>query len=576
MMRWSYLIPRLLILSLAWAFFAFAFDPLVRKAVIASGEQVAQAQIELSELKTGFFPPELKLRGVRVASRFEPGANLIEFDSLTLQLAGEPLLQKAFVVEHGSVTGLRWITPRRDSGEIGPGPDWLNPAAGKAAGLRDAAFDQLLLLAQRELDPRTFETVRRAEELEAQWRRRFDNFEQRSRDVKARVGHIQETVENIEGNTFDRIQAYRQAALQVNELLREVQAIREELPALGRIAQSDLRSLDEARQRDLAAIEQKLRIVQLDADAMTEWLVGRELADRLTHVVEWIQWIRGQLAVAEEIQDPERMRGADILFPSHNAWPKYLLKTLDVTGRAAFGGEMFTFAGQIRDVTTEPQQYGKPAVIQLDGHGEEAHWSLELVLDRTAPVPVDELAFVYRTVSPWETILGDRDQFALAVSGRQMAWEGRLRLEGDRLDGRVALHQAPVKLIPQIADETDERVAKAVANVLATIDHIDAELRVSGPREQLQWNVASNLGPELAAGLKQFVSLELARQRQRIAQQIDSAARDQTADLKRLLNERYAALLADLNGNETRARALVERFAGGSSPLRNLRGILRR
>ena len=37
-MRFGYLLPRLIILGAIWAFFAFAFDPLLRLSLVAGGE----------------------------------------------------------------------------------------------------------------------------------------------------------------------------------------------------------------------------------------------------------------------------------------------------------------------------------------------------------------------------------------------------------------------------------------------------------------------------------------------------------------------------------------------------------
>src|SRR3712207_5404485 len=97
-MRWKYLLPRLVVMALLWAFFVYGFDPLLRRAIISTGQRVVGAKVDIGAVETTFFPPSLRLHEVAVASRSEPGTNLVAFDTFRLQLAGEPLLHGAVVV----------------------------------------------------------------------------------------------------------------------------------------------------------------------------------------------------------------------------------------------------------------------------------------------------------------------------------------------------------------------------------------------------------------------------------------------------------------------------------------------
>ena len=122
-MRWTYIIPRLIIIGLIWGFFAFGFDPLLRYSAQSSVEAVTGAKADIPHFQTGFFPPRVSISNVALASRRRPGTNLMEFDQLRFRLAGDPLLRRSYVGDEAVVTGVRFGTSRADNGQLEFDPD---------------------------------------------------------------------------------------------------------------------------------------------------------------------------------------------------------------------------------------------------------------------------------------------------------------------------------------------------------------------------------------------------------------------------------------------------------------------
>ena len=117
-MRWSYLIPRFTLLVLAWAFFYFAFDPILKWTMIKGLEKGAGAKVEIARVKTSFLPPSLSVSGVAIADSKEEYKNLCEFSALDFRMEGRPLLEKKFVIDKASLSGLRFSTARKTSGKL--------------------------------------------------------------------------------------------------------------------------------------------------------------------------------------------------------------------------------------------------------------------------------------------------------------------------------------------------------------------------------------------------------------------------------------------------------------------------
>ena len=89
-MRWTYLLPRAILIGLVWAFFHYGFDPVMRRGMIYTGQRVAHAKVEVAGLDTTFFAPTIKAANVHVADRKHPGTNLVEFTDLHAKLELQP------------------------------------------------------------------------------------------------------------------------------------------------------------------------------------------------------------------------------------------------------------------------------------------------------------------------------------------------------------------------------------------------------------------------------------------------------------------------------------------------------
>ncbi|MEZ6047788.1 MAG: hypothetical protein R3C11_19875 [Planctomycetaceae bacterium] len=77
------------------------------------------------------------------------------------------------------------------------------------------------------------------------------------------------------------MQTYAQAAQEADRLMREVQAIQAELKSLPQLAQVDYQKVELARHRDQERLKKKLDFIKLDPHAISEAMLGEELAGHL-------------------------------------------------------------------------------------------------------------------------------------------------------------------------------------------------------------------------------------------------------------------------------------------------------
>ena len=117
-MRWTYIIPRLMIISLLWGFLAYGVDPLLRYETVQSFQSITGAKVDVAELTTTYFPPSFTIQRMALASAGRPGKNLVEFDELHVKLESHSLSRRRFVIEDGHIDGLRFDTRRPDDGQL--------------------------------------------------------------------------------------------------------------------------------------------------------------------------------------------------------------------------------------------------------------------------------------------------------------------------------------------------------------------------------------------------------------------------------------------------------------------------
>jgi uncharacterized protein (TIGR03545 family) len=570
-MRWTYLGPRLLIVALLWAFFAFAFDPLVRWSLVRTGQAIVRARVEIADVDTRFFPLALELEDVRVANRREPGTNLFEFDTLRLQVAGTPLMYGALVVDEGTLSGLRWGTPRDDSGLLDDRPGLadrldriVQPLKDKAGELARHWLDDVLERGREQLDPRQLETVQLAEQLEDEWKARFAALEERIRALEGRVDAIGENTRRSEGDVLRRVQSWQQVLADVDQLLREAAAIRNEITQLHPTATRDYQRLDEARRRDVDTARQKVEtLTNLDGRKISEVLFGRELIGRLEQIAQWAAWTREKLGGVSGDLQPERSRGIDVAFPRTTDFPRLLVRKLALSGETQFAGDPLAFTGVLTGLTSDPPKHGQPAVLRLTATG-RTQLEIEAAADHTGSVPEYNIAATYTIPDQTELDLGGDDRVQLRVAADRTRWHTTLRLSGEDLTGHVSLRQDGVVVTAITAEEHESDLTRVLASILQGIDNIEAAVDLSGTGDDRQWTLQSNLGPQLATGLNTALSAELSRRRDELLARIDAESRNRLASFATLVNSGFRDSSSHLDLSETAARRLFDQFSDRS------------
>lgn len=565
--RWSYILTRGTVVASIWAFFTYAFDPLVRTGVIWGSQSVVRAKVEIDTFETKFFPPEIYLAKAAAANRNKPGTNLLEFKELHGDVDGFALLKGSYIIDKATLTGVTWETKRADDGLL-PGyePEPVDPnAIDYAAELEKFGKDwakSILDRAKLEYDPRSLETVRLADELEDKWKDEFDNLEARVKGFEAKVKQIKSTVDGAKkGDTVARIDSYTKLAADAANMLKELDQFRQQLEELPPRAKEDLGDLNAARKRDTEEIRRKVNDLILDGDSLSEFLLGPSLHHRVKQTLAWLQWTNGRVDEFAHPPKPERYRGEDILFPRQFPLPKYLVRLVDFQGEGPIDGEIFKLTGSITNVTSEPKLLEKPTILMMSGFGAEDKVELKAVIDRCGDVPLNQLDASYVLNKPLQFDIGDKDSFSIKVNAQGAKWLANVRTEGNELRGQLLLIQKPAQFEPQIKDNADERLVRMISSSISGINKIEAAVQLGGTIDKPTVKLKTNLGPAIARGVKDAIGNELASEQEALIAKLDAKANEKTSMFIKQFNGRHGDILNQLNINENTVRNLVPKTA---------------
>ncbi len=600
-MRWTYLLPRAILVGLVWAFFHYGFDPVLRRGMIYSGQRAARAKVEIAGLDTTFFGPTIKAANVQVADRKHPGTNLVEFTDLHAKIELQPLLKKSYVLEEASVSGLQWGTKRADSGLLpGEEPDLSEDSDSKMLEnikheLLVRGKDWLAGLVDRaklDFDPNQFETVRLGQELEERWPKEFGQYEEELKALKQRIDELRKSVKVKGGNELEKIEHYGRAAKDVELILKELEQVKQQLVRTMRQAQDDLHALDEAKSHDLTKIKEKADLLHLDPNEVTELLLGPELTNRLETAIGWAKFLRERIQLATDEPKPERYRGETILFARKVELPLLLIRLLHVDGQGDFSGERLAFKGSISGITSNPKIHGKPIIVRIDAvrrpsQGDSLAPSapnqiqlassqagkpnlpvaldvqLKAVLDYTKDVPEHQLLLSYKEPRPEERDIGKPESIQLAMTSRASECIANLKLVGDELSGQIDYRQALESITAKLGTKRfkgDERVRAVIQEVVSGIHKIDAQMQLSGTALKPQFKLRSNLGHDLSSGINTAFARELENGRREVLVRFQQEAAKRSEKLTELYDDQIQKLTGQLNLNKGEVQEIAQSF----------------
>ncbi|MGB7346866.1 MAG: TIGR03545 family protein [Pirellulaceae bacterium] len=548
MIRWRYVISRLIIVAVVLLLLSLGLGPVASYVTTKGLQQATGAKVEIEKSSVGLFPPSIQYTNFRVADPRggKEMRDAFRAEKIDFVLDAQSLLHRRWVARSGRITGLQIDARREESGHLtkDDSPSVSAPdSAGMLGKFIKGATDQLGDQAEEVIGG--METVRRSKEIKQRWQREYAELVTRARDLEGRIRTIRDTARGIDNPLRDWEELDRTLA-RATETHSELKIVRATIDALPKRLQDDLVSLERAKQIDLDKIDQYVPGSLSQSDNFGVDLMANAVRQQVARIRGFLD---GGRAIADyTIVAPEssRARGIDYDLLGAKRRPDIMVQHCEVGGLLRANGDAFVLTGILENLTPTPQLLAQPTVARLRLEGKEVV-RVEMVRDRRQGADVDLLTLHWPQTEAKDLTLGNDNDAGISIRGGQRELWVQLRNEGQQVSGHLISKQTGLKMKLNVDPKyADSPAAISLGQSLAAVDQLEVDATFAGTWKDMGLQLNSNIGQVFKTAAHDAV-----------ASQIESSKRDLALKVEETHLRESLALRKWLEGQQTEANTLL-------------------
>ena len=566
MIRWHYLVPRLVILALLMVLVWISADPLLKYAIVKSTESVTGAKVDVGQVKTSLFEGKIYISDLAITDPRDPMRNLLQADVAYLKMDPRRLLHKELIVEHGHSKQVMFGSPRTISGEL-KGRQYNTPMQPELQNVfvRNAApinsklwLDQYqtpsLLSAERDL-----EIIKVAASVKQKWRPIFEAQLHKITLARAQLETLPRIDDGQIVNPLRDLEMNQQQRNKIQQLREDIAEARTELGQLKTAAEADRQLIAQAGERDGQMVGSMIQATMTDPNSLTQILLQNQQQEYASEVISWVQWFRNSLPNPEaDFLDGEG-RGTNIAFTGQTARPRFLVKTLDLSGQGSLAGQHHTFAGVLTNMTNEPMLHNEPTKFNLRAQGNH-HLIVDCTLDRREPVWKDRMIVKCPELDAPSQMLGNSESLEIELADSRIQVDLDINMLGDQLGGTLHFsHSKCAMLVNQLHQIAGgDEVKLRLNQELLRINQFRTTATLGGTLDAPIVQFESDLGPKLAKAMDQIHRVQSEQQTAELRRRLKTRFDTELQQVDAMLSENFSQLAKLLDGEETRVAELLE------------------
>ncbi|MGL6225942.1 MAG: hypothetical protein ACRC10_04855 [Thermoguttaceae bacterium] len=414
----KHLFLRLLLLASLLACLWFARNPITHFTLLQLARAKAGVDLSIGSTQLEPFAGTLRLVDVKIPDPQKPNQELATVDSVFVSLNTYELLKRQYHVENTEIRGIHYKTQPSENELFIPQkmwerfqnrfPNWV----GKTFNL---PWNQTLFAGPNSetltVLKEEFQSAQLAHDLSEKWTAQTQPIIEQSQNLAKKVQTIRDSIQsqNPQANTADVVLGILQ---QSETLDADIQQIANSAASLRTLAQQDAGSLRKSFQEDLAKVSE-LKIPTLDAQFVSEVLIGPEIRDRFTAMLAWADSLGSQLTEQTEnlsslngseynstnnttnnstnnptnidsqntskdtsgLSKPNdgtrplwsltRTPGSEVRFASLLGKPEVLVSRTYFDGDVTWNDMPIYFVGRVSDIAVSPKEWEKATTLQL-------------------------------------------------------------------------------------------------------------------------------------------------------------------------------------------------------------------
>lgn len=548
-MRWKWILPRFIIVALLLSFLQFGVDPLLRFAGIRAMQAITGARVDVDSVATTYFPPSATVQGVAVASARRPGKNLFQFDTLSFRLESQSLSQRRFVVEDARMEGLQFDTDRSDNGQLPfqpkieeSEPSWLTE---KLTAVSQDWLQEVQDDAFAKLDPHQLQTWRVGNSLYEEWDQRFRILTSDAKSLEPRVRQLRDQFRSIPDlPPLQQIEMGVRLAEESEKLLADVQLVNQELRQIAPKLQVDVNALNTARLNDQEMIRNRIAAFHPDGRFLSQMLLGKDLYLQINQLLTWVETFTEYQSGLEEQIHPERQDGRWLPLLATEQGPDFHLRNLAFTGVMSIHREAIPWTGTLQDVSSNPELTDRPAVLRATATGTN-DVQLTITADRRQATRLTTVAASWLNHDGFSISAGRPEQMHLRVALKEPRWQLNLQLADTGMRGFISLDTTVDNVSIDSEGSIRPELLQATTTALNAVHRFQAAAAISGSLRHPRVELSSDLGDQLATGLRTAFTEQFEAARTSLLAEVDRRATSALDQLKNRCEGEYTRLAAE-------------------------------
>lgn len=577
MIRWKAFIPvTIIVITLSTGYFFF-IDTIVKNIIIKTGQGIFDAKVEVQDVDLSLKNSSLTIKGLRIASEEDPWKNLLEAQSIIMDIQILPIFSKKFIVDEVSGEGITWGTKRKTSGAL---PKKKKKKKDKKKdkikrSIVSLPLDKLKGLGKKVdvkklIDVDNLAAVKQARAIQgdmdgkkAQWEGRvekFKGYEDKINTIKKEVNEVK----NIQIKTIADIPKARESLKKLRDAQKNLKAMKEEIANTKKELQKEfgavkgmIKQLDSFKNKDYKKIIGSLGMGGVSTGNIGNALFGPILMSRVTAVLGWIDKIRScvpkKSREAKKLER-KRLKGRDILFPKKKGLPAFLIKKVSFSAQSPeeTEGSKLILSGKIKNISSNPQLLGDP--ITFTAHGKFADMrgsklTIQGNMDYTTEVPQENIQFSVSGINLKGTTWKGGEYVPSGIEQGQGNAKFILKRKKDYIACIIDANAQKVKFVS--LEGGKDQVKRIMNDVFASIDAVQLKGTIKGvPPKDLNISLKSNLDDVIAKKLKGLFGKELDNQKKRVKKELDNIVNAKKKELLGDLTARQKELEKKLLGSE--------------------------
>ncbi len=569
--RWQGVLAFVLIGGLVGGFLILFLDGMIERAIEEKGSMAAKTRIDIGSLSTSLFAQSVVLTGIEVANPENNMENLVQFETLSLDLDGAQVVSRKIVIDELQAHGIRLNQKRTHPAQL---PEAAEPAQGTQqagatsqnalpglGGLSIKSPEEILKSEKLETLEAGNRIKKTIEDLKAKWKNKIetDLNPNALKETKQKLADLQNKVKG--GGLADIANAlkdFNTLQKDIQSQISRITSMKSEFEKDLQMAKQQVADLKNLPQKDFERLKNKYSLNPEGGKNILGSMLEGPLKEKLDKAWKAYKMISPYLNRPSSPAEQEYVRGKgiDILFAKASPYPNFLLKHGNLS-LILFDTEV---KGEVRDLSDNQKFYGKPAKMNFQSGKNEVFdsFTLNVILDKTGPKSQDILVVNIQGLSLKNTGRAE-------LKGGLATITGQLTItDENNLHGKFTAELDNVSL--SIPEQKGNELANTIAQSLSTIDRINISIGISGTIENYQLDIKSNLAEIISKAVKNAFAGKM----KGFESSLMSAIQSKTADSLSGANSSLSGLLGQnkiLNDRGSAYGGLLGEAKGGASGL---------